>query len=158
GRPMRSVNALREHTIGAGRVLAFAAAFTLSATAVAQENPKPAAWWPQFRGPDGLAVAEGKKLPAEFGPKKNVLWKTPLPSGHSSPCVWNDRIFATGFDKAAQKLETICLSRTDGTILWRRPAPAEKIEKFHPAGSPAVSTPVTDGERVYVYFGSYGIL
>src|SRR5262249_39225349 len=80
---MRSVNTLRARAIGAGQVIAFVAAFDLSADVRAEENSKPAAWWPQFRGPDGLAVADGKKLPAEFGPKKNVLWKTPLPSGHA---------------------------------------------------------------------------
>jgi outer membrane protein assembly factor BamB len=130
----------------------------LGAPALGQNSSKDADWWPQFRGPGGLGVAAGKKLPGEFGPNKNLLWKTALPPGHSSPCIWNDRIFLTAFDKAAKKLETICLSRSNGKVLWRRPAPAEKIEHFHPAGSPAVSTPVTDGERVYVYFGSYGIL
>src|SRR5262249_7640425 len=140
------------------RVLALTAVFGPLAAARAEDPAKLAAWWPQFRGPGGLGVADGKKLPVQFGPKQNLLWKTPLPPGHSSPCVWGDRIFVTTFDKAAKKLETICLSRGDGKILWRRPAPAEKIEVVHAAGSPAVATPVTDGERVYVYFGSYGIL
>jgi outer membrane protein assembly factor BamB len=140
------------------RVLTLTAVFGPWAAVGAQDDPKPAACWPQFRGPGGLGVADGRKLPAEFGPKKNLLWKTPLPPGHSSPCVWGDRIFVTAFDKAAKKLETICLSRDAGKILWRRPAPTENIENFHVAGSPAVATPVADGERVCVYFGSYGLL
>jgi hypothetical protein len=140
------------------RVLALMVVFGPLAAARAEDTPQSAAWWPQFRGPGGLGVADGKKLPVQFGPKKNLLWKTPLPSGHSSPCVWGDRIFVTAFDKGAKKLETICLSRDDGKILWRRPAPAEKIENVHVAGSPAVATPVADGERVYVYFGSCGLL
>ena len=115
--------------------------------------------WPQFRGPSGLGVApEGMKLPVQFGPTEKVLWKTPLPPGHSSPCVWEDRIYVTGFDKPANKLETLCVDRASGKILWRRAAPAEKIEKVHQVNTPASSTPATDGARVYVYFGSYGLL
>jgi outer membrane protein assembly factor BamB len=115
--------------------------------------------WPQFRGPDARGVAaEGASLPADFGPEKNVLWKVELPTGHSSPCVWNDRIFLTGFDKQAGKLETFCIDRSSGSILWRQGVVPEKIEKVHQISSPATATPVTDGQRVCVYFGSYGIV
>src|SRR5262249_36493942 len=34
----------------------------------------------------------------------------------------------------------------------------EKIEQVHKVSSPAGATPATDGERVYVYFGSYGLV
>jgi outer membrane protein assembly factor BamB len=115
--------------------------------------------WPQFRGPNAIGVAaNGMKLPTDFGPAKNVIWKTPLPLGHSSFCIWDDRIFLTGFDPAAKKLETLCLDRRTGQILWRQAAPAKQIEKGHHFNNPAVSTPATDGERVYVYFGSFGLL
>src|SRR5947209_8213152 len=114
--------------------------------------------WPQFRGPNATGIAaDAKPLPVEFGPDKNLKWKTPIPPGHSSPCVWGDCIFVTAFDKEANKLETIGLDRRDGRILWRKAAPAEKVEKVHATGSPAVATPATDGERVYVYFGSCGL-
>jgi outer membrane protein assembly factor BamB len=119
----------------------------------------PAVAWPQFRGPGGRAVnAEEKPLPVRFGPSSNVLWKTPLPAGLSSPCIWGDRIFVTGFTKENQKLETFCIDRATGRILWRKTAPAEKVEKFFTANSPATPTPATDGTAVYVYFGSYGLL
>ncbi len=115
--------------------------------------------WPQFRGPNGSGIAvEGDSFPVEFGPKKKVLWKTSLPVGNSSPCIWGERIFLTGFDKESKKLETFCLDRSSGKILWRRRVPAEKIERTHKISSPATPTPATDGERVYVYFGSYGLL
>ena len=115
--------------------------------------------WPQFRGPNGLGVAaNGMKLPVQFGPDKNVLWKSSLPVGHSSPCIWGDRIFLTGFEPKTKKLETICLDRKDGAIVWRRAAPAEKIERLHEVNTPASPTPAADGERVYVYFGSYGVV
>lgn len=111
--------------------------------------------WPQFRGPGGLGLGSGKP-PIEFGAEKNLLWKTEVPPGHSSPCIWGDRIFLTGL--ADGKLVTCCLDRADGRELWRAVAPAEKIEPTHRIGSPASPTPCTDGERVYAYFGSYGLL
>jgi outer membrane protein assembly factor BamB len=117
--------------------------------------------WPQFRGPDGLGVApERAKYPVDFGPSSHVLWKTPLPAGNSSPAVWGGRIFLTAFDKAKPLLETLCLDRQTGKILWRRPTPpVGKIEtSLHPANGPATPTPACDAERVYVYFGSYGLL
>jgi outer membrane protein assembly factor BamB len=112
-------------------------------------------WWPQFRGPEGRGIAE-YSAPVIFGPDTNLQWKTKIPTGASSPIIWKNRIFLTGFD--GEKLETFCLDRGTGTILWRKPAPTQKIELSHPTGSKASPTPITDGERIYVYFGSFGVL
>jgi outer membrane protein assembly factor BamB len=112
--------------------------------------------WPQFRGPDSLAVAADARPPIHFGPATNVVWRTALPSGHSSPIVWRERIFLTGFGDG--KLETLCLDRRSGRMVWRRTVPAKKIEPTHRLGSPAASTPATDGERVFAYFGSFGVV
>ncbi|MDR3405281.1 MAG: PQQ-binding-like beta-propeller repeat protein [Chthoniobacter sp.] len=111
--------------------------------------------WPQFRGPSGLGIGTGQP-PVEFGPEKNVLWKIDVPFGHSSPCILGNRIFLTGLDDG--KLVTWCVDRTDGHELWRAVAPAEKIEPIQRIASPASPTPCTDGQRVYVYFGSFGLL
>ena len=54
--------------------------------------------WTQFRGPNGVGVNETEKLPAEFGPAKNLVWKRPLPPGHSSPVLAGDRVFLTAFE------------------------------------------------------------
>jgi len=115
--------------------------------------------WPQFRGPNcsGLAV-EGQNPPVEFGPEQNVLWKTPVPSGHSSPCIWGDHIFLTGYTKKTKELQVFCIERSSGNIRWRKIVPAEQIEKVHSISSPAAPTPAADGERIYVYFGSCGLL
>src|SRR5258708_2872578 len=68
--------------------------------------------WPQFRGPGGLGVAQGKAtLPVQFGPEKNVLWKVAIPKGLSSPCIWGKRIFLTSYDATTKKLETLCIDR-----------------------------------------------
>ncbi len=55
--------------------------------------------WSQFRGPNGSGVSASTGLPAEFGPDKNVVWKTPLPPGHSSPVLTRNRIFVTAYQK-----------------------------------------------------------
>jgi outer membrane protein assembly factor BamB len=116
------------------------------------------AQWPQFRGPNGSGLApDDKPAPVTFGPNKNRLWQTELPPGHSSPCIWDDRIFLTAFDETAKVVQTLCLDRPSGKILWRTPAPTTETEpQLHKFSSPASSTPATDGERVYVYFGAYG--
>src|SRR5204863_2810970 len=111
--------------------------------------------WPQFRGPGGLGIGNDKmSLPSEFGPTKALLWKTELPLGHGSPCIWGDRIFVTGFDPADRKLEVIALNRVSGVIVWRKTVPATEIERVHQISSPATSTRVTNGNRVFGYFGS----
>ena len=115
--------------------------------------------WPQFRGPGGRALGDDKSsLPAEFGPKKALRWKTDLPLGHGSPCIWGDRIFVTAADAAAKKIEVIALNRKSGEIVWRQPVPVKEFEDVHATSSLATSTPVTDGERIYVNIGSYGML
>lgn len=104
--------------------------------------------WPQFRGPAGSGIGDETSLPSEFGPGKNVGWKTPLPSGHGSPCIWGDRIFVTSFTPEKKLLEVIAIDRKYGKIVWRKSVDAPQIEKVHDVSNPANSTPVTDGERV----------
>lgn len=111
--------------------------------------------WPQFRGPGGSGVG-ATDFPTHFGPGSNVLWKAALPPGHSSPCIWDKKVFLTGFTEG--KLETICLSRDDGRILWRRHVEPGAIERGAQFGHPATATPATDGERVSVYFGAFGLV
>jgi outer membrane protein assembly factor BamB len=114
-------------------------------------------WWPQFRGPNSSGVGEGRP-PVHFSPEQNVLWKAAVGSGLSSPSVWEGRIFLTEFDRTNKQFATVCIDRRTGKELWRRTVAAEEIEKVHELSSPAGATPATDGERVYVYFGSYGLV
>ncbi len=111
--------------------------------------------WPQFRGDDGLGIGTGKP-PVEFSTEKNLKWQVEVPFGHSSPCIWGDKIALTGL--ADGKLVTFCLSKTDGHELWRVAAPAQKVEGTHRIGSPAAPTCCTNGERLITYFGSFGVL
>jgi outer membrane protein assembly factor BamB len=114
--------------------------------------------WPQYRGPGGTGVgARGDHPPVRFGPATNVRWKVPIATGHSSPCIWKDRIFLTTYEPEAKRLALVCLRRKDGRALWRRDIAASTIEEVHPASNPAAPTPAVDGERVYAYFGSAGL-
>jgi outer membrane protein assembly factor BamB len=113
--------------------------------------------WPQFRGPNSSGIGDGKP-PVEFGPTQNVLWKTAVGSGISSPIVAKGRIFLTEFDRTTKQLATLCIDQGTGKVLWRRTVAPAEIEKVHDISSPAAPTPVTDGEHVYVYFGSYGLV
>jgi outer membrane protein assembly factor BamB len=118
--------------------------------------PAAAADWPQFRGPNCSGRAGGDaSLPERIGPNTNVVWKTALPPGHSSPIVVGDRVYLTA--ERQKRLVTIALDRTDGHILWEVAAPARALEKIHTIGSHAQSTPTADRERVISFFGSCGL-
>jgi len=127
----------------------------LAGTWSAQSDPEN---WPQFRGPGGQGVAVASaRPPIRFTPIENVAWKTAVPTGNSSPILWGSRLFLTGF--ADGRLVVLALDRASGRELWRREVVAETVEEVHRSlGSPASATPVTDGERLYVHFGSVGLL
>jgi outer membrane protein assembly factor BamB len=112
--------------------------------------------WPQFRGRNATGVAEEANLPVEFGPGKNVVWKTALPSGPSSPSIAGDRIFLTGVE--SQRIFTFALERATGRIAWRREAPRPRQQELQENNSPASPTPATDGKNVYVFFADFGLL
>jgi outer membrane protein assembly factor BamB len=113
--------------------------------------------WPRFRGQNGSGVADDQTPPVKLGPETNVRWKTAVPSGLSSPIVAGDNLVLTAFENG--KLYTIAYRCSDGKEAWRRQAPAKQIEGYLKGeGSPASSTPVTDGQRIISYFGSCGLI
>lgn len=112
--------------------------------------------WPQFRGPGGQGRSTESKLPLPFGPDQSVAWKKTIPQGHSSPCIWEDVLFLTTYE--SDQLTTMAISRHDGSLRWKQYVTPTKIERGHRNGTPANSTPVTDGQFVYVYFGSFGLV
>jgi outer membrane protein assembly factor BamB len=116
--------------------------------------------WSQFRGPNGSGVSATTGLPQEFGPNKNVVWKTELPPGHSSPVLTRDRIFVTAFtkEKDNHKLFVICLDRQTGKILWQREVPRTLEGRLQNVNGPASPSPVTDGSNVYVFFQEFGLI
>lgn len=136
--------------------------------------------WPQFRGPQSLGVADDPSLPDTWSATENVAWKTDIPgTGWSSPVVWGDRIFLTSVISASEgeqpkkglyfggerkapadehRWMVYCVDFKTGKIRWSR-----EVYKGVPPGprhlknSYASETPVTDGERVYAYFGTLGL-
>ena len=118
--------------------------------------PAAAEDWPQFRGPNGSGRTQSSAaLPTEIGPESNVVWKTALPPGHSSPVVVGGRIYLTAVRD--ERLLTLCLDRGDGRVLWEAEAPHESLETIHGIGSYAQPSPAADGERVVSFFGSSGL-
>lgn len=111
--------------------------------------------WDQFRGPNGSGVARGCRPPAKLA-AGNLAWKTPVASGLSSPVLGGTRVFLTAVEDG--RLVTLAFEADTGKLAWRRQAPDVALEKVHATSSPAASTPFVDAGRVYVYFGSYGLL
>jgi outer membrane protein assembly factor BamB len=115
-----------------------------------------AADWPQFRGVNASGVSTATGFPTEFGPAKNVVWKTALPPGHSSPVLSADRIFVTAYD--ADQLYVITLDRSTGKILWRRALKRERKQELHKSNSPASPSVATDGTNAYAFFTDFGLV
>jgi hypothetical protein len=96
-----------------------------------------------------------------LNPKKNIKWATVVGPSHSSPIVAGDRVFVT-----AEPDKLLCLDKADGKILWTRSSAFEDLPKDvaskidadkrepHTEAGYATPTPVTDGKRVFVYFGT----
>ncbi len=127
--------------------------------------------WPGFRGPTGMGYSESK-LPLEWdgATGKNVAWKSPLPAttrggksdhNQSSPIVWRDRVIVTTAywpDKQGTsdppEQHVTCYQASDGKQLWDVPVPAGPWKLSDLRGGYCAPTPVTDGQRVFVVFGS----
>ncbi len=133
-----------------------------------------AADWPGFRGPAGAAVSDETSLPTTWSDTENLAWKTELPGpGSSSPVTWKDRVFVTcytgyGLDRENPGNQDdlsrvlVCLNLENGQILWQTPVkarlPEDPYSGFITEHGYASSTPATDGERVYVFYGKSGAL
>jgi outer membrane protein assembly factor BamB len=136
--------------------------------------------WPQFRGPQSTGVVEDVRLPDKWSSTENVAWRTEIAGvGWSSPVVWGDRIYVTsvidtgslekpkkglyfGGERPASTDEhrwmVYAVDFKTGKIVWEREAhKAVPDVPHHLKNTYASETPVTDGERVYVYFGNVGI-
>lgn len=132
------------------RLLPLLSALTAAALSAA------AAQWPQFRGPQGMGIAADGPLPARLSVEENLIWKTEVPPGHSSPVLSETAIFLTAYE--GETLLTMALDRASGEILWKREAPRPRREPFQGIHGPATPSPVTDGANVYVFFGDFGVL
>jgi outer membrane protein assembly factor BamB len=128
--------------------LAFAA-FTFTAELAANE-------WTRFRGPNGSGISTATRVPTEFGRDKNMLWRLPLPQGHSSPIVFDDRIYLTALRDDV--LVTIAIEREGGRILWERAAPRVETKVVDKRNNPASPSPAVEADGIYVFFPDYGMI
>jgi outer membrane protein assembly factor BamB len=136
--------------------------------------------WPQFRGANSMGVAEHSELPDRWSATENVAWKKEIPGrGWSSPVVWGNQVFLTTVVSEGEMEEpkkglylrgerpppghthhwtVLSFDLESGRELWQHKAhsgiPANQV---HLKNSYATETPVTDGERLYVYFGNVGM-
>lgn len=143
--------------------------------------------WPALRGADGRGISAETGLPTSWSATENIAWKIALPGrGHSSPIVWDDRIFVTTAVKGDEvaghsavkhtfngqpflhpdstdatfkhEYRLLAIDAGSGKIVWNRlAAEMAPFDDRHRAGSFASPTAVTDGERVYAYFGTPGL-
>ena len=109
--------------------------------------------WPAWRGPRGDGTSLDKNPPVKWSATENIVWKTPLPGlGHSSPVIWDDRVFLTTALNDSQERILLSLDRKTGRILWQQTVLRAPLEAKNNENSYASSTPTTDGQRVYVTF------
>jgi outer membrane protein assembly factor BamB len=129
--------------------------------------------WPRFRGPDGSNTSGETGLPLAWSERENIVWKTELPGrGASSAITCRDKIFLTaysgygegetGSEKSALRQHVLCLDRPSGGIIWDKSTPGNPKEQDY-GGYVALhgyssATPVTDGNGVYAFFGSSGVV
>ncbi len=112
--------------------------------------------WSRFRGPNGSGVSQAGQLPVEFGPDRNLIWRTPLPAGNSSPVLTRDRVFVTGAENG--KALVLALDRATGRPLWKRAVTTRHKSPLRSPNTPASPTPVTDGKNVYAFFQDFGLV
>jgi outer membrane protein assembly factor BamB len=137
--------------------------------------------WPQWRGPLATGVAPHANPPLHWSETNNLRWKAPLPGkAHASPIVFGDSIFLTAavpvgeaqkpvYDSAPgvhdsvpvthrHQFVVLAVSRRNGSVFWKKVLREEwPHEGGHETGSLASNSPVTDGEHLYVFFGSRGL-
>lgn len=144
-------------------------------------------YWPQWRGPTWNGVAPQADPPVSWGETENLRWKVSIEgSGCGTPIVWGDRLAllsAIALDKKMpipdvipadtpninrhpqvigswkpQKFVIVCMDRITGKLLWSQTVhKAMPHQGHHNKGGFASQSPVTDGQHIYAYFGSYGL-
>jgi outer membrane protein assembly factor BamB len=124
--------------------------------------------WTQFRGPGGRGESAERGLPVHWSASQNIVWKTELPGpGASAPIFVGDGIYLTcytgftadGGDLRRLTRHLVCLDRVSGKLQWKNDLPArqpeqETIRENHGYAS---HTPVSDGNRIYVFCGKSGV-
>jgi outer membrane protein assembly factor BamB len=156
----------------------------LAAGIVALALARPAAGpndrWPQFRGPSAGVAESDPALPDRWSATSNILWTADVAGmGWSSPVVWGDHVFVTSVINTGQaeapkpglyfggerppstaphRWMVHDVDFATGKVRWSKEVRnGVPVVPKHLKNSYASETPVTDGERVYFYFGNVGL-
>src|SRR6188474_1880789 len=79
-----------------------------------------AANWDRFRGPNGAGQSDDDSIPTKWEPA-NFLWKQPLSNvGHSSPVIWEKRLFLTSGDQKTGAQIVSAFDAQSGSPLWEK--------------------------------------
>ncbi|RPI18521.1 MAG: hypothetical protein EHM61_28765, partial [Acidobacteria bacterium] len=138
--------------------------------------------WASFRSPQSGGAADGQDLPDKWnGPSgENIKWKTTIPGlAHSSPVVWEDRLYVTSAissargatfrhglygdgdaskDLSSHRWMVYSIDKKSGKVVWERTAfEGVPREKRHVKSTYANSTPAADGKHIVAFFGSQGL-
>ncbi|MEM7782002.1 MAG: PQQ-binding-like beta-propeller repeat protein [Planctomycetota bacterium] len=136
--------------------------------------------WHQWRGPNADGLALSGNPPISWGQDENIKWKIPIPGeGSSTPIVWEDQVFILAAiptnqkpDRAVQQhveaktkppevvmdFAVFSFDRNTGKQNWKKIlVSTAPFEGRHPSTTYAASSPTTDGQHIYVLFGSYGV-
>ncbi len=137
--------------------------------------------WLQWRGPLMTGEAPHADPPIRWSETKNIKWKTPLSGlGHSTPIVTRDHVYLTLARKTGKPFEprpdtapgahdnfqvsskfefvAVAVERKSGKVVWEKVLhSAIPHEGGHYTGSLASASPVSDGQLVWFFFGSYGL-
>lgn len=104
--------------------------------------------WPRFRGPNGQGLSTATTIPAKWSPQE-YNWKIELPGGgHSSPVVWDEKVFVTCAEEKTLKGILLCVQAADGRELWRKEYPLVK-HPMNGLNNYAAATPALDAEQIY---------
>ena len=120
--------------------------------------------WLEFRGPGGQGHALAAGLPERWSETENLAWKQTIPGkGWSSPVVVGGQVYLTTAvpegeeDPPAQSLRVMCLDEASGRVEWSQELFQQPAgQRVHPKNSHASATPISDGQRLYVHFGTWG--
>ena len=117
-----------------------------------------AKYWTRWRGPSGQGHVATPNYTDTWSNTDHVKWRVAVPGlGHSSPIIWRDHLFLTTATDDGAKMWLLAYSRSTGKLLWQATVPSTGIEHVYHKNSRASATPVTDGQRVYVSFGTHGL-
>jgi outer membrane protein assembly factor BamB len=116
--------------------------------------------WPEFRGPTGQGHSTEEGLPLEWSDSKNVIWKVRVAGrGWSSPVVVGDRVWLTTAveTRNGASLRVLAFDLETGREVVNAEAfQLRSVELTNAKNSHASPTPIVEGDRVYVHFGSLG--